>query len=111
MSPPPRLTQEEIRERFDAVVSAVCEELQFARARLIRERTRKAGSYRHIAMYLLRLQGVPHDRIGAMFGGFSRSTVQHACLAVEETRDDKATDALLDLLEEQVNVTLNGGQK
>lgn len=60
---------------------------------------RRAVLIRQVAMYLMHVGcGVPMERVGDAFGR-DRSTVGHACRAIEDRRDDAGFDRLLDCLE------------
>ena len=53
---------------------------------------------RQVAMYLVHVElGVTQTRIAAAFGR-DRSTVGHACLAIEQRRDDPAFDDMMEAL-------------
>ncbi len=59
----------------------------------------KAALARQVAMYLVHTSyGISLGRVAAAFGR-DRSTVAHACRAVEERRDEPAFDRWLDALE------------
>lgn len=65
-------------------------------------RTRRATFVRHVAMYLAHVGlGVPMGEIGNAFGR-DRTTVTHACHLIEDRRDDRGFDAMLDRLEAAV---------
>ncbi|HEX5509081.1 MAG TPA: helix-turn-helix domain-containing protein, partial [Pseudolabrys sp.] len=55
---------------------------------------------RQIAMYLTHIVlGQNYSDVGRLFGR-DRTTAKHACYLIEERRDDPATDALLQSLED-----------
>lgn len=63
------------------------------------KRGRRAVQARYVAMYLAYvIYQWPLDRVGAAFGR-DRTTVGHACRYVEDQRDDRAFDRLMERLE------------
>lgn len=64
-----------------------------------RHKGRAAVQARQMAMYLIHIIFQwPLDRIGAAFGR-DRTTASHACRRVEDRRDDRCLDEMLDRLE------------
>jgi len=92
-------TQDEISTLHNEICKLVCAAFRVSRPALMQSRIRSASFARHIAIYLLRLQGISMRHVGTLFGGRSLSTVQHALAAIEDARDDDMLDATLDALE------------
>lgn len=74
----------------------------------VRHRARAAVQARQMAMYLIYvIFQWPLDRIGAAFGR-DRTTAGHACRQVEDMRDDRHTDEMLDRLEACLRLSPGG---
>jgi hypothetical protein len=78
-----------------------------------RERRRTACHIRQIAMYVCHVSlSLPMSEIGIAFGR-DRTTVSHACVRVEDRRDDRAFDEFVGTVERIVlsiaAVTAGGG--
>ena len=67
-----------------------------------RDRRRTLCHVRQIAMYVCHVAlQIPHDDIAGAFGR-NRSTVGHACMTVEERREDAAFDDFVSAVERAV---------
>lgn len=93
----------EMRLAIELAVARVFGVEQEALARVTRGMARVALA-RQVAMYLAHVGcGLSMTAAGALFGR-DRTTVAHACLIVEDRRDDPMFDRALDLLEWAVPV-------
>lgn len=82
----------------------VATEFKVAESELMAKTRAKAriAFARQVAMYLAHVVfSMSYNDIAAIFGR-ERSTVSHACAVVEDARDDKALDDLLDKLEDRL---------
>ncbi|HWJ72083.1 MAG TPA: helix-turn-helix domain-containing protein [Kaistia sp.] len=65
---------------------------------------------RQLAIYLARTRlGLSFTETGRLFQR-DRTTAAHACRRIEESRDDAATDALVDRLDQMVVARLTSGE-
>ena len=68
-----------------------------------------AARARQVAMYLAHVGiGLSLTHVGVLFNR-DRTTVAHACQIVEERREDKAFDRIVDLLEQSVRMVSASG--
>jgi chromosomal replication initiation ATPase DnaA len=98
---PARMSQDELVALHAEACALVSAAFKVSRRALMQSRARKgkATFARQVAMYLIKMQDVSLEKVGAMFGGRHLTTVKYALAAVEDARDDPALDAKLDALE------------
>ena len=81
---------------------AIAFEVSLKELRATTRREARIAFARQVAMYLVHVAyGFTLTQVGTMFGR-DRTTVAHACIIIEDHRDDLAFDVLLDDLETAV---------
>lgn len=81
---------------------AITFEVPLRELRATTRREARIAFARQVAMYLVHVAyGLTLTQVGTMFGR-DRTTVAHACIIIEDCRDDLAFDGLLDDLETAV---------
>lgn len=89
-----------------AVLVATSFSIQLSEISALSRRTAKVAFARQVAMYLAHVSlGLNYSEIGRCFSR-DRATVRHACRIVEDRRDDRCFDSMLNRLEQ----ALVGGQ-
>jgi len=81
---------------------AIAFEVPLRELRATTRRKARTAFARQVAMYLVHVAyGLTLTQVGSLFGR-DRTTVAHACIIIEDRRDDLAFDVLLDDLETAV---------
>ena len=99
-----RFTPDQVKRMHKAVCATVGRRFGISVAKLLTAPQRRGSHknpnyWRHIAIYLLRIQGVPVHELMRLFSRRSPQGIYYACAKIEDQRDELGFDGLMDDLE------------